>query len=531
MKKINISQSGWKWKKAQPFKLNNLGVSVCMNFLKNVLVSGAIVLCLLSFGCASGSDPKEEAPKQPTSSIKPAKPVLKADDFVVDYALDPLSGEKTGPLRSYKLLIETMIDPEKRAELQEGGLVGETIVFNLPGTGDKGVHYDVALDRAAEIFTNTTHEQSVSAEFVDPGTIALVRIRSLGFPSGQPVGAPIPVIFQPLGNASSLVQGRIYPTLLYSERGEEALAFHAGGRLEKEDIEPLGKEKGQDFSFNEYDQLLYDDEGRSRYNLEDPQEWKAYLEARRQQREKNLEEKGAAFKTATIMLTKGFSLTRETSWNELDREEIRLYLTSDAHDVRAGIIASLEAFSPPLNVFYEQEADPRLLKLIPGTHIESLEKLYDRIRFRAFTFSPRDHLHIVVDDDKGRVLLAGPDQYRRILKDFSFGLQDVRSPTKSNPNPWSPSGDFRFILELDKKEQEITLRWSRFEKGQAQGQGSETLANDVGELLRTLYRLGCSPDDCLHVLLKARDVGRLNAVLNLYPLSREAAGKGGSQNS
>lgn len=414
-----------------------------------------------------------------------------------------------GPLESFQLRIDDVIDPEERATIKSGKLSGETVVFGLDGTGDRGAFHEAALSRAAEMFAGTPYETAVSNEVDNPGSLALVRFETPGFPSGTAGGSHVPVYIIPVGDCIDITGGHIYPTELRCDRTDEVLLIHPYGSFSADEIvtsewyfDALDKLKRTDES-------LFDDHGRLKLDL--------------------LQERGVStspdakpnFTLHKYLLLNGFVLARATTWEESGRDEIVMTIGMGNEDYRGrrlgsdeeimeGVVEALTQSQYSLHVERVKGVANKLL-IVPSVRRETIERLYDLIRISTFDIRPKRQATIIIDDNNGRIMIIGPKNYRKLLDSLTFPWP------KADWKYAKPSGDFRLIAE-PKPDGTLKVHWTRLESGSSVGSGEARISNDIGELLRLIYTSGCSVDDCVYLVIEATQMMKvLNATVNLNP--------------
>jgi len=427
--------------------------------------------------------------------------------FIADREVDPKTGEPSDrPLKGYMLTLDHLMDKDQSFPPRPGRLSGEAIVFGLPrGSGDTGRHFDLAVRRAAEMFVNTPDEQRVMDEVVESGTIALVRIESLGYPADRRAGEKIPVWLVPSGNASSLVGGHIYNTVLRCDRTREVMASHSYGFFLEDQIE-------------EYDRLTYR-RWASRQAATDASD-------AADRNELPLELLPAAPREKRFLLNDGFELTRSTSIRDRGRDEIRITVGGFRYDQDGQVISSAPiddeivdsivrslVAEKRISLHAERiDLERRQILIVPRERRLGMDDFYDVVRTLPVRVEPRRQLHIIADNNNGRIIIAGPVSDRKLTGRLTFA-----SSSSDIAEAFVSSG-FRVVADPVDQREHLRVQWSQLPSaGRARREGEGVIRNDLGELLRYLYQNGMGPDDCFLICEKARNDRVVDAQLSLFP--------------
>ncbi len=415
--------------------------------------------------------------------------------FIADREVDPKTGQITDrPLSGYMLTLDHLMDKDQSFSPRPGRLAAETVVFGLPrGSGDTGRHYEIAIGRAAELFVNTPDEQRVMDEVAEPGTIALVRIETLGYPADRKAGQKIPVWLVPIGNASALAGGHIYNTVLRCDRTREVMATHPYGHFLPEQLE-------------EYDRRTF-----RRWAARQPGSAEEDYQGPREKR---------------FLLKDGFEMVRQTSIRDQGRDEIRITVGGFRYDqdgrligdasvddeIVDSIVTSLNA-EKRVNLHAERiDTERRQILIIPRERSLAMDDFYDVVRTIPVRVMPKRQLHIIADNNNGRIIIAGPEMDRKLSGRLTFD-----SASSDTPGAFVASG-FRVLADPEDQRQHLKVQWSQLPPGgQARREGEGRIKNDLGELLRYLYLNGMSPDDCFLVCERARNSRVIDAQLSLFP--------------
>jgi len=457
----------------------------------------------------NGTDPG------PAPSVSLARTeTVSVDNFIADREIDFKTGRVIGPLQSYTLTMEALLDKAETFQPRAGRLSGETIVFGLPKSGgDTGRAYKTALARAAEMFTGSPDEAKVLTEVVEEGTIALVRIDSMGFPSGREAGETIPVSISPLGNALDLTGGHIYSTGLRCDRTGEVLALHPFGHFEEDEIVEYTYTMRKPWDF---DDVLDLNKPGTKPKGEQPEV-----------PDKPLPEvlPSSGLDMRRWLLREGFKMVRKTSWAEIGRDEIRFTVGGFKYDQDGNpmptasvdeeiVEAVVRAFQKP-EYRMHVERDPLVrtrVLVIPSIRKQGLDELYDRLRVIRVEIRPRRMLHIIADNNNGRIIIAGPERDRKLTGTLRFA-----SDTSDKVGAFVSSG-FRLVAEPTDQGRKLKVSWAQLRQGEKTlRQGEAEVANDLGELLRCVYSNGCGPDDCFLITEKAKRDRLVDAQLSLFP--------------
>ncbi|MCA8940647.1 MAG: hypothetical protein KDB07_12595 [Planctomycetes bacterium] len=470
-------------------------------------VSGfSLVVLLTLFVSACGGGPtKTETPpsnkgNQPKVDNQPAKPAIRppTSDFIRDRDMQYVTengvtrGIDQGPLLGYQIRLNYALDPDK-CSYREGKLEGTAIVFGIPdGKGDTGASFNVAFDRAAELYERKELPMAADQEVIEAGTIALVNIVSLGYPSGRKAQDKIPVAIVPLGNAKSVLGGHIYPTSLYDPVAGTLMAVSPYTQFWEEEITTR-----EAFFARKTFRDIFDPEG----TLEDE--------------DGNAEKKpdeSYDIKRQHYILKGAFSLLRDTGWQDLGRDEIVLTLGWDRPEIVEGVYQSLQTFAEASKQGFEFQVrrDPiseTRFYVVPSLREGSIERFYDDVRTLFFEIRPRHQLDILVDENFGRILVVGPEARRSVLRSFDFGLKRQRI------KDYQPTGEFRLVGTLSRDRSKVDLAWSKLKGSDVESKGSDTIVNDFGQILRYAYDKGMSVGDTTVFVLEAVELGLINARL------------------
>lgn len=486
------------------------------------LVAVGLAVMVVLAGCGPGKN-GDTGGEKPAPVIGPGGEVIQpislvrenhvpVDSFIADKEIDPKTHQVKGPLLAYSLSMEALLDKTETFQPRTGKLSAVTVVFGLPKTsGDTGRAYRVALERAAEIFAGTPDEGKVLTEVVEEGTIALVRIESLGFPSGHAADTQIPVSIAPVGNAVDITGGHIYATGLRCERTKEVLAMHPFGHFEADEVEEYSITMRRPWDF---DEVYEPKKPKAETPVDDP------LKPRPSHVETA---EGLVFRR--WLLREGFRMLRKTTWHEIGREELRFTVGGFKYDQDGNpmptaavdeeiVEAVVRAFeNPKLKLHVERDPVHRTrILVVPSVRKQGLDELYDWLRVQRVEIRPRRMLHIIADNNNGRIILAGPERDRKLAGTLRFA-----SHVSDKGSAFVSSG-FRLVATPTDQGRKLSVRWAQLRTEKAPlREGEAEIANDLGDLLRFVYSNGCGPDDCFLITEQAKRDRLVDAQLSLFP--------------
>lgn len=460
-----------------------------------------------------------------------------ANAFVVDRLIE--AGVDQGPLEHYLVAIDLFIDHDNTTK-KPSFAYGETVIFNIPdGRGDTGKAYEHTLIRFGDMIADGTMPESANmVETIAPGCLALVRLETPAYPSGARKGDPVPVRIIPVGNAIDIVGGKMYPTSLVARRGTttEVIADTDYGSIQAEDIADV-RYYFEARTYEATDEQVTAKEPFNPDNLRRVVGLGNYLLPERFKAKKDLGFRDADRSELVLRMVETIKF--------ITNNEIREQLLPAEDSIVEGVIEAISARFPTCRVERGQRGNENVLTVVPGftpplkagevrkryDFNGDMERLYDEIRVLGFKRRPRDQLHIIADDQNGRLLVVGPERLKKLADQLEFGQRSADSPRE-----YRPSGAFRLVATPNADRSKLTVGWTRLNDKQAvQDRGEVVIDNNIAEVLRTAYRNGCSPLDCLNIVIQANHRHVISARLKENPMrfsaddaDQPAAATGGS---
>jgi hypothetical protein len=501
--------------------------------------TAAICLCLALAACASTpvSEPGPDLPEDGESVSR-------------DHArLTHSEQEAQRFIRRYEALSVGLVnyfDPA-RVELISREFAAETVVFQLDATGDTGPLLDATAERAVELMeTNGWRESEIANEAAYQGSLALVKVESIGIPAGARTGDYIPVRIRLLGNAHDIRAGFVYPTPLRNNLGRTVAI------LERSYL-PLNADK------------YFDKDG----NIIEPELEEGEFPLTREQIEdaRNLvrhDSPGAV----TFTLRKGVKLVADVSDDELVADRIILQLTREVEidgryqEVRTlspelvpDAIRSIKEGMAEKGLAVKVESRDKRLVITPiGVRDETLRQVFEVLKGVRVTLYPRNNVVVVFDEQRYRVAVYGPVKHRFLLDTVTLSTdpftRDRREPyqlpfrvscrllERADPGRSGKFGipdaeDVRRGVTPDGHKGRVRLSWTTYnDRGRLQTEGSLELdSSDFTDILRVLWTKGMKPREVLAFVREAEQTFAISAELGLnylkVDLDRLARGEGG----
>lgn len=418
--------------------------------------------------------------------------------------------------------IVNYFDPAE-VKLLERRFSGETVIFRLDNTGDGGVLYTAAIERAAE-FADKYHWPQEAMNYESPGAteyhVALVGFESMSIPTGAKAGDFIPVRIYLRGDASDIRGGFLYPTPLRNKAGK-TVGFVKKGYL------PLNPDK-------------YEEGELTAEQIEDA---------------KNLTFTEVDGST-TIVLRNTVILAADVSLDDLSSDQIILPLKRDVtvYDAELGRyverrVKSLSADLVP-DVLAEikrgmkkhgfdvvaEHIDDQIVVTPTGVYEETLRQIKEVLESLRVTVSPKNNIVIVFNENNGEISVFGPPRHRFLYGDV-FLTTDPFTRNRKGKIPHS----LRFRLScrvteravagesrkyghddgkgglVDGHPGKIRLSWTRYDmKNELIEEGVDVLnTTDVSDILRHLWTRGISPYEALAFVYEAKSNMSLTVEMGL----------------
>ncbi|MHC4839444.1 MAG: hypothetical protein ACYTDT_00590 [Planctomycetota bacterium] len=406
-------------------------------------------------------------------------------------------------------------------ELLERRFSGETIVFRLDNTGDGGILYTAAIERAAE-FAEEYHWPQEDMNYESPGAteyhVALVRFESMSIPAGAQAGDTIPVKIILQGDASDIRGGYIYPTPMRNKAGK-TVGFFKKGYL------PFNPDK-------------YGEGELTEEQIEDA---------------RNLTKIEAPGRT-TFILRDTVTLAAEVTIDDLSSDQIILPLMRDVEvwdkdryvsrrvrtlsadlvpDVLAEIIKGMKKEGFEVEA---QQIGDKLVVTPTGIHEETLRQIKEKLESLRVTVAPKNNVVIVFDENKGQISVFGPARHRFLYGDVFLTTDPF---TRNRKGKKQHSLKFRLSCRIVERAEpgktrkyghddgsgepvdghpgKTKLSWTRYnQKNEVVEERVDLLdTTDVSDILRHLWTCGISPYGALAFVFEAKSNLALTAELGL----------------
>lgn len=444
--------------------------------------------------------------------------------------------------RTFRAGLIDYVDP-RRATLTTRTLSAESVVFRLDQTGDTKLFHKAAIERAAELAVDYAWPDAMIEQEQDrEGYLAYVRIESVGMPTGATRGSTLPVRIVCLGDAKDLRGGYLYPTPLKNSRGR-TIAIFEGGYLP-----PAGQLPGEREG-NPVKKPLLDAKGNQVIDPETKQPmWEEAFERRQ------------SLGRVSYVLREGFRIASSVPDEELSAETIELPMDRviDAERGRYFLPVSADMI-PELTRGVESEmaerginvkattVGTRSLIVTPlGVREKNLEEVFEELQQISISFSPRNAVIIVFDDERQRVVFYGPVERRFLFDDVTLGADpftvDAVDPVTRKPRPPQQlpfrvtcrvikratpgkSGKYGIPTQADvdqgvKPDGDkgvVRLSWTLDAKGLGDEGETELPSTDIADVLRFLWAKGMGPREVVGFCVVAKDKPALLAELGFNP--------------
>lgn len=445
--------------------------------------------------------------------------------------------------RDFRAGLIDYVDP-RRATLTSRTLSAESVVFRLDQTGDTRLFHKAAVERASELAVSYGWPEAMLEQEQDrEGYLAYVRIESVGMPTGATRGSTLPVRVVCLGDAKDIRGGYLYPTPLKNSLGR-TIAFFEGGYLPAAHELP-GEREGKPVKNPFIDP-------RTGKQAIDPETklpmWEEALERRQ------------SLGRVSYVLREGFRIAATVPDEELSAETIELpmdriidlergkYFLPVSADMIPELIRGVEAEMAERGISCKATTiGTRSLIVTPlGVREKSLREVFEELQLISITFSPRNAVVVVFDEERKRVVFYGPVERRFLFDDVTLGTdpftidavdpvtrkprkpQELQfrvtcrllrraSPGKSGQYGIPSQADVDAGRKPDGDRGAVFVSW-RLKSSEHSREGEAELpSSDITDVLRYLFAQGMGPREVLGFCVVAKDKPALLAELGFNP--------------
>lgn len=445
--------------------------------------------------------------------------------------------------RDFRAGLIDYVDP-RRATLTTRSLTAESVVFRLDNTGDTRDFHKAAIDRASELaVANDWPPAMLEQEEDREGHLAYVKIETVGMPTGATQGSTLPVRIVCLGDASDIRGGYLYPTPLLNSLGR-TIAFFLGGYLPAAHELP-GERDGKPVK----NPLIDARTGKQAIDPETKQPlWEEAFERRQ------------SLGRVSYILREGFKVASTVPDEELSAETIELpmdriidaergkYFLPVSADMIPELVRGVETEMAERGIPCKVSAvGTRTLTVMPlGVREKTLNEVFEDLQAISITFTPRNNVIIVFDDDRQRVVLYGPVERRFLFDDVTLGTDpfsiDSVDPVTRKPRPAQQlpfkvtcrllrranpgkSGKYGIPTQADvdagvKPDGDkgaVHLNWTLETKELSREGEIDLESSDIADILRYLWAQGMAPREVVGFCVVAKDKPSVLAELGFNP--------------